>query len=64
MSADNGIVIVKKDDDEYEVRYYSASVEYVSNEDMTLIETCSTLEDAIVVGQDQGTEYGLHFVGL
>jgi len=64
MSADNGICIVKNKEGNYDVRYYSASVDYVKEEDMPLIEMVKTLEEAIVIGQEQETEYGLHFIGL
>lgn len=67
MSADNGIHIRKvivDGDDRYEVRYYNASLEYDTVDEMTLLTTETTLEEAIVYGQNEGTEYGLSFSGL
>ena len=62
MSADNGILIVAQDDGTYEVRYYCASLDYDTYEEMTLLQTCPTLEEAIERGEREGTEYGLHFL--
>lgn len=61
MSADNGILIRRNEELKYEVREYYASVEYDDNTDMLLIATRDTLEEAIKVGQKEGTEYGLSF---
>lgn len=60
MSADNGILIVRERD-EYFVREYCASVEYEESGKMHLIGVKPTLEEAIKLGQEQGTEYGLSF---
>jgi hypothetical protein len=63
MSADNGILIRKNGAGQYEVRYYNASVDYESTDEMPILSVHDRIEDAIVAGQDQGTEYGLTFEG-
>jgi hypothetical protein len=60
MSADNGIFI-RKHNEKYEVRHYFASFDYPDIEDMSLLDTKDTIEEAIKRGQEEQTEYGLTF---
>lgn len=62
MSADNGIHIKKSEDNTvWEVYEYSASAEYEDSRSMYLLGTRNSLEEAILFGQFQQTEYGLSF---
>lgn len=61
MSADNGIYIYKTVGGKYSVRYYCASVDYDDPTEMSEVALCDTIEEAIIKGQEQETEYGLSF---
>lgn len=61
MGTSNGIVIWKRLNGIFEVRYYDCG-DYPSIEDMDLLDEYVNISDALKFGMDEETEYGISYV--
>jgi len=61
MSADNGLVITKDEENLFRVWEYCASMEYENYEEMHFHKECDSLEDALNYATNQYSEYGVDY---